>query len=221
MWEKATGATLDWSESNVDRWMKAPLPFGFGYLEDILVMPVTCASHEWWELEDVNEGLRALGSNWNKLTNTSGIFPVPTATNLLVDYVCTRNIGGHPWLDELCKIRPTIIALFDDPFTTAPALATKVETSEFQKPPTVLSRRTEVEWLSSHATELANYQGQWIAIEGNEIVAYGSDEVEVEIRAREKGIKVPFLVRVPSKNAIPFAGPNLLDWSSLHDSNGI
>lgn len=217
MWEKATGATLDWSEPNTDRRMKTPLLFDFGYLEDILVMPVTYASHERWELKDVNEDLRALASNWNKLTNTSGIFAVPTAiaTNLLIDYVCTRNTGCRPWLDELCRIQPTIIALLDDPFTTAPALASKAETSEFQKPPMVLSRRTEVEWLSSHATELANYQGQWIAVEGSEIVAWGSDEVKVEIQAREKGIKVPLLVRIPSKDDIPFVGSN------LHDSNNI
>ena len=217
MWEKATGATLDWSEANAATRMKAPPTFGFGYLENILVIPATGASHEQWELEDVNESLRASASNRNKLTNTSGIFPVPTAkaTNLLVDYDCTRNIGGRPWLDELCRIRPTIIELFEDLYTTAPALASKVETSELQKPPTVVSRRKEIEWLSSNARNLRKYEGKWIALEGDKIVASGSDEVAVEMRARMKGIKVPFLIRVPSKEDMLFIG------HSLHDSNGI
>lgn len=215
MWEKATGATLDWSEPNADRRMKAPLLFDFRYLGYPLVMPATRASYEQWDLEDVNEGPRALGSNWNKLTSTSGIFPVLTATDLLVDYVCTRNIGCHPWLDELYKIRPTIITLFDNPFTTAPALAVKAETSEFQKPPTVVSRQKELEWLSSNAGNLRKYEGKWIALEGDKIVSWGSDEVDVEMRAREKGIKVPLLVRIPSKDDIPFVGSN------PHDSNSI
>ena len=217
MWGKATSATLDWSGSTAARRMRDPLPFGFEYLEDILVMPVTRASREQWELEDINEGLLALASNWNKITNTSGIFPVPTlpATNLLVDYVYPRNMGSRPWLDELCRIRRTMIELFSDPFTTAPALDTKAETAEFQKPPIVVSRQKEVEWLSSNARDLSSYEGQWIALEGTEIVAWGSDEVEVEMQARQKGIKVPFLIRIPSKDDIPFVG------CSLHDSNSI
>jgi len=217
MWEKATGATLDWSGPNAAKRVRDPLPFGFGYLEDILAMPVTRASHEWWELEDVNEGLRALGSNWNKLTNTSGMCPVPAAkaTNLFIDYVCTRNISCHPWLDELCSIRRTMLELFSDPFTTAPALDTKAETAEFQKPPIVVSRRKEMEWLSSNARNLRKYEGKWIALEGDKIVSWGSDEVAVEMRARMKGIKVPLLIRVPSKEDIRFVG------RGLHDSNGI
>ncbi len=217
MWEKATGATLDWSEANAATRMKAPPTFGFGYLENILVIPATGVSHEQWELEDVNEGLWALGTNWHKLTSTSGIFPVPTAkaTNLLVDYVYTRNIGCYPWLDELYKIRPAIIALFDNPFTTAPALATRAEMAEVFEPPAVLSRRKEIEWLSSNARELSSYEGQWIALEGDKIVSWGSDEVDVEMQARMKGIKVPLLVRIPSKDDIPFVGSN------PHDSNSI
>ncbi len=217
MWEKATGATLDWSEANAATRMMDPLPFGFEYLEDILVMRATDASHAQWELEDINEGLPALASNRNKITNTSSIFPVPAipATNLLVDYVYPRNMGSRPWLDELCRIRRTMIELFSDPFTTTPALDTKAETAEFQKPPIVVSRRKEIEWLSSNARELSSYEGQWIALEGTEIVAWGSDEVEVEIRAREKGIKIPLLVRIPSKDDIPFVGSNLDDSDNI------
>jgi len=218
MWEKVSGATLDWSEANAATRMKAPPPFGFGYLENVLVMRATDASHAQWELEGITQGLQDLASNWNKITNTSGIFPVPAlpATNLLVDYVYPRNMGSRPWLDELCRMRRTMIELFSDPFTTAPALDTKAETAEFQKPPIVASlRQQEIEWLSSNARKLGRYEGKWIALEGDKIVASGSDEVAVEMRARMKGIKIPFLIRVPSKEDMLFIG------YSLYDSNGI
>lgn len=76
-------------------------------------------------------------------------------------------------------------------------------------------RSVEIEWLSSNAGNLRKYEGKWIALEGDKIVSWGSDEVAVEMRAREKGIKVPLLVRVPSKDDIPFVGSN------LHDSDNI
>ncbi len=217
MWEKATGATLDRSEANAPTRRKPPPPFGFRHLEHPLTMPIAAANYEGLELDDIIEGSRYWGSSWNRPTNTSGTIPaiIVSTNDPDIDYVFTRNIGCHPWLDEPYKIRPTIIALFDDPFTTAPALDTKVETSELQKVPTALSRRKELEWLSSNARELSSYEGQWIALEGTEIVAWGSDEVEVEMRAREKGIKVPLLVRIPPKNDIPFVGSNLDDSNNI------
>ena len=217
MWDKATGATLDWSERDVPTRRKSPLPFVFRYLEDVRVMPAAATSYEGLELEDITQGLRDLGSNWNPLTNTSGTIPaiIVSTNDPDIDYVCGRNIGGRPWLDELCRIPPTIIELFEDLYTTAPALATKAETVDVFEPPAVLSRRKELEWLSSNARELSSYEGQWIALEGTEIVAWGSDEVEVEMRAREKGIKVPLLVRIPPKNDIPFVGSNLDDSNNI------
>ena len=77
------------------------------------------------------------------------------------------------------------------------------------------NRRKELEWLSSNAGNLRNYEGQWIALEGTEIVSWGSDEVDVEMRARMKGIKVPLLVRIPSKDDIPFVGSNLDDSNNI------
>ncbi len=217
MREKATGATLDWSERDAPTRRKPPPPFGFRHLEHPLTMPIAVANYEGLELDDIIEGLRYWGSSWNRPTNTSGTIPViiVSTNDPDIDYVCGRNIGGRPWLDELCRIRPTIIELFEDLYTTAPALASKVETSELQKPPTVVSRRKEIEWLSSNARNLRKYEGKWIALEGDKIVASGSDEVAVEMRARMKGIKVPFLIRVPSKEDMLFIG------HSLHDSNGI
>lgn len=66
-----------------------------------------------------------------------------------------------------------------------------------------------IEYLARNAKKFRRYAGQWIAIEGSEILDYGSDEVKLEIRLRKKGFKAPLLVRIPSKSDIPFAGSNV------------
>jgi hypothetical protein len=218
MWAKVSDATLDWPETNAAARTKASSPFGLRRcLESAILIPATDASQTQWELEDFTQSLRDLDNNWNQLNNTNGIFPVPLIpdTNLLVNYVYPRNRGSRPWLEELCMRRQTKIEFFNDPFTTAPALNTKAETSEFQKPPTVVSRHKEIEWLSSHTSELSKYEGKWIALEGEEIIAWGSDEVEVETQARGKGVKVPFLFRVSSKDDAPFIGCSIHGNSSI------
>lgn len=217
MGTRASDTMLDWPEANAAARTKATLPPGSRYLESAILTPATDASQIRWELEDFTQSLRDLGSNWNQLNNTNGIFSVPLIldANILVDYVYPRNTGNRPWVEELRMAQQTIIKFVNDPFTTAPALNTKAETSEFQKSPKVVSRRKEVEWLSANARDLGAYEGKWIALEGDKIVSWGSDEVAVEMRARMKGVKVPFLVCVPSKDDSPFVGRGLHDSSNI------
>ena len=218
MLEKTIDAKLDWANPSATTRRKASqTPFDFRYLGDVLVVPGTGASDVGVELEDITEYLRDLVSRWNPPTNTSGTIPALAvgSGDPYVDYVYSRNIGSRSWLDELCGIRPLIIEVFDDLFTTASALITKSETRETETRPAASLRQKELEWLSSNTGNLRNYEGKWIALEGDKIVASGSDEVAVEMRARMKGVKVPFLIRVPSKEDMLFIG------HSLHDSNGI
>lgn len=70
-------------------------------------------------------------------------------------------------------------------------------------------RQSEISWLLSNPELLSKYEGKWIALEGDKIVASGSNEVAVEMQARMKGVKVPFLIRVPSKADKPFIGQSL------------
>jgi len=67
-------------------------------------------------------------------------------------------------------------------------------------------RRSEVEWLVSHWAELKQYENEWVAIEGNRIIAHGPSEVEVDREARSQGIVSPFAIYVPSENEVPFIG---------------
>ncbi|HAZ31271.1 MAG TPA: hypothetical protein DCY61_01000 [Dehalococcoidia bacterium] len=67
-------------------------------------------------------------------------------------------------------------------------------------------RRSEIEWLVSHSEELKQYQNQWVAIEGDKVVAHGGSEEEVDNQARSQGIVVPFLLHIPAEDEAPFIG---------------
>lgn len=57
-------------------------------------------------------------------------------------------------------------------------------------------RERELLWLQTHRAELQQFVGQWIVLEGDQIVARGADPVEVVREARAKGIRRPFVHRV-------------------------
>jgi hypothetical protein len=79
-------------------------------------------------------------------------------------------------------------------------LATPAPTQSSQ-----LSYRTferEHAWVDAHRDE---YLGQWVAIEGDSLVAHGANPREVYLAARDSGIEVPYLVRVENREE-PFTG---------------
>lgn len=59
-----------------------------------------------------------------------------------------------------------------------------------------------LEWVRVHREE---YDGQWVVLEGDELIAHGSDGKQVYEEARAKGIETPFLKRVKAKE-LPFGG---------------
>jgi hypothetical protein len=61
---------------------------------------------------------------------------------------------------------------------------------------------SEHAWVDAHRDE---YLGQWVAVEADRLVAYGSNPREVYLAARDSGIEVPYLVRVEHR-AEPFTG---------------
>jgi uncharacterized protein DUF5678 len=77
-----------------------------------------------------------------------------------------------------------------------------------QQPPAQSSKpsyRTferENAWLDAHRDE---YLGQWVAVEGDSLVAHGTNPREVYLAARDSGIEVPYLVRVENREG-PFTG---------------
>ena len=64
-------------------------------------------------------------------------------------------------------------------------------------------RTAELEWLQSHGEDIRQYAGKWIAVEGTDIVAVADSEMEADRLAREAGVSIPFVVRIPRGDEPP------------------
>lgn len=63
-------------------------------------------------------------------------------------------------------------------------------------------RAAELEWL---ARESGAFAGQWVALHGGQLVAYGPRLATVSAAAHAAGIAEPFFASVP-ENDLPFGG---------------
>ncbi len=72
-------------------------------------------------------------------------------------------------------------------------------------PPPVVSkdRSRENQWLAEHQRE---YIGQWVALEGDWLIAHGEDSAGVFAVADASGIERPMVIYVEDPGAPPFAG---------------
>ena len=62
--------------------------------------------------------------------------------------------------------------------------------------------RRALQWIDEHREE---YDGQFVVLEGDVLVAHGADAKALYAQARAKGIKTPFVKRVRAK-ILPFGG---------------
>jgi Family of unknown function (DUF5678) len=67
--------------------------------------------------------------------------------------------------------------------------------SELEQP-APQSRAEETAWIDRHRDE---YLGQWVAIEGDTLIAHGANPREVYLAAREAGVNSPFIERVEKR----------------------
>lgn len=58
-------------------------------------------------------------------------------------------------------------------------------------------------WLAEHRAE---YAGQYVALDGDRLVAHGTDPQEIIAAVRASGLNGLFFTLVPSADAPPFAG---------------
>ncbi len=58
-------------------------------------------------------------------------------------------------------------------------------------------------WLGAHAHE---YPGQWIALDGDKLIAHGMNHQEVWAAAQASGAYLPLVTRLSSPDDLPFAG---------------
>ncbi len=59
-----------------------------------------------------------------------------------------------------------------------------------------------LQWIEEHKEE---YDGQWVVLDGDKLVACGNDSKTVYDEARAKGYQSPFLERVKAK-VLPWGG---------------
>lgn len=57
-------------------------------------------------------------------------------------------------------------------------------------------RQRELEWIETHADQLRRLAGEWVVLEGEDLIAHGKSASRVLASARRKGIKVPFVFYV-------------------------
>jgi hypothetical protein len=70
-----------------------------------------------------------------------------------------------------------------------------------------LKRRNEkfqlaLKWVEDHKDE---FDGQWVVLDGDNLISHGTDSKKVCDEARAKGIETPFLKRVKAK-VLPWGG---------------
>ena len=57
-------------------------------------------------------------------------------------------------------------------------------------------------WINENSEK---YMHQWVCLEGDRLIAHGIDGLEVHRKAKEAGIKAPFLHRIIDES-LPFGG---------------
>lgn len=62
-------------------------------------------------------------------------------------------------------------------------------------------RAVEAKWIDENR---AAYAGQWVAVEGDRLIAAGVDPLKVFTAAKEQGIQTPFVVHVLPEDPLPF-----------------
>jgi hypothetical protein len=77
------------------------------------------------------------------------------------------------------------------------------------EPPAAGYRTRELEWRHAHREVLRNFVGQWVVLEGEEIVTHGKDPQQVVVDARAKGIRIPYIFYVGQPANV---SPVTLEW---------
>jgi predicted DNA-binding antitoxin AbrB/MazE fold protein len=65
------------------------------------------------------------------------------------------------------------------------------------------SRSEELEWLRLHEI---GYRGQWVALQGSELISHGSKARTEREEARRKGYPRTLMVRISQEPSLPSAG---------------
>lgn len=62
-------------------------------------------------------------------------------------------------------------------------------------------RTNEMKWINENR---AAYADQWVALEGDHLIAAGVDPLKVYAAAKKRGIETPFVVHILPEDPLPF-----------------
>jgi Family of unknown function (DUF5678) len=63
--------------------------------------------------------------------------------------------------------------------------------------------KLSLKWIDEHRQE---FDGQWVALDGELLLAHGLDGKKVHAEAQAKGVKTPLIHRVSVNETMPFGG---------------
>jgi Family of unknown function (DUF5678) len=63
--------------------------------------------------------------------------------------------------------------------------------------------KLSLKWIDEHRQE---FDGQWVALDGERLLAHGTDGKKVHAQAQAKGVKTPLIHRVSVNETMPFGG---------------
>ncbi len=63
--------------------------------------------------------------------------------------------------------------------------------------------KSALKWIDEHRQE---FDGQWVALDGERLLAHGTDGKKVHAQAQAKGVKTPLIHRVSVNETMPFGG---------------
>jgi len=72
-----------------------------------------------------------------------------------------------------------------------------------EAPKRYFSGEKEMEWLRQHSKE---YEGEYVVLDGDRLVAHGKDGREALRQARSTGLEAPFVSHIPPSDEPPFGG---------------
>ena len=63
--------------------------------------------------------------------------------------------------------------------------------------------RRERQWVRDHKHE---YPGQWVALDGDRLIAASANRMEISAAVKADGAKLPLILRIPAPDDLPFMG---------------
>lgn len=58
-------------------------------------------------------------------------------------------------------------------------------------------------WLKTNRTK---YIGEWVALDGENLISHGKDVLQVRAEAKTAGVDVPLIERITENDTLPFGG---------------